>query len=85
MNPLAIEQAKRQMAARAMAVIRSKVAAWPGGITHREIAERSGLSRGYVTLFLDGRKTNPELHSLVALATALDCHFELNLIEEGQE
>lgn len=81
MNSLAIERERERMVQRAASVIRSKVATWPGGITHREIAERSGLGRNFVTRFLNDRAPNPELYSLAALATALDCHFEINLHE----
>lgn len=83
-NVLAIQQAQRRMAARAMAVTRAKISTWPGGISHREIAERAGLSKGFVTRFLNGRVPNPTLYSLVALATALDCHFEFELLEQGK-
>jgi transcriptional regulator with XRE-family HTH domain len=79
MNALAIERERERTVRRAVALIRSKVASWPGGISHREIAERSGLSKNFVTRFLNDRAPNPELYSLAALATALGCRFEINL------
>jgi DNA-binding phage protein len=82
MNSFAIERVREQMVERATSVIRSKVACWPGGISHREIAERSGLSKGFVTRFLNHQAPNPSLYSLAALATALGCRFEINLHEE---
>jgi len=83
-SPWVISHKTDKAAARAMAIIRSKHACWPGGMTHRELAERSGLTKSYVTNFLNGKCRNPTLYTLVALATALDTRLELNLNEEPQ-
>lgn len=67
------------LAERAVRVICSAHACWPGGMSHRELAERSGLTKSYVTNFLNGKQRNPTLYTLAQLALALDARIELNL------
>lgn len=70
---------REQLHERAERLLKARIARWPGGISHREIAERSGLTKGYVTRFVNGNARNPTLLTLSKLATALDCRFQLQL------
>lgn len=41
------------------------------GMTQAQLAEKTGLSRGYVGMIENGQRSNPSLHAAEALAAAL--------------
>ena len=73
-----LETAVEDLATRVASEFRNVQQAWPGGISHREIALRCHKSRPQVTNFL-AAKGNPTLRLLAAVADALDCDVQVRL------
>ena len=58
-----------------------------GRMTKGELAERMGVTPGYVSHLLVGRKRNLTVETLVKLANALDLSLEINfgVLRKGPE
>lgn len=56
---------------------------WPGGITRRELGERSGVAKAHVVRYLQGGR-DIKLSTLAALAQGLGYRVRIKLEAEGK-